>query len=404
MSQLENPVKSPCFPIFDNLRFIKFQTAPTFLPDFSKEDFKYTQAFLLSYQGNQATFLTYRREIERLLQWSYRILQKSIHDIKRTDIEAYITFCQKPPATWIGSKKVSRFLEKNGQRLPHPEWRPFVFTHEPQSSTPSSKGYTLAPKSLREIFTVIGTFYQFLIQEDYATFNPILQIRQKNRYFTQHSNRVRRLSELQWQYVIETAEEMAERTPAHERTLFIMTILYSLYLRISELVAHERWTPTMGDFYCDSDGLWWFTTVGKGNKERQIAVSDSLLKALKRYRVALGLKPLPSSKDSIPLISKQRGLGAITSTSQIRVIVQRCFDQARNCLIKDGFLEEADGLLEATVHWLRHTGISEDVKYRPREHVRDDAGHSSSVTTDRYINIERRARHASSKQKRIKPL
>ena len=33
----------------------------------------------------------------------------------------------------------------------------------------------------------------------------------------------------------------------------------------------------------------------------------------------------------------------------------------------------------ATVHWLRHTGISEDIKSgRPREHVRDDARHSSS--------------------------
>ena len=45
--------------------------------------------------------------------------------------------------------------------------------------------------------------------------------------------------------------------------------------------------------------------------------------------------------------------------------------------------DEADILGEATVHWLRHTGISDDVKNRPREHVRDDAGHCSSATTDR---------------------
>lgn len=41
-------------------------------------------------------------------------------------------------------------------------------------------------------------------------------------------------------------------------------------------------------------------------------------------------------------------------------------------------------------HWLWHTGISEDVKIRPREHVRDDAGHSSSAITDKYIDIELR--------------
>jgi len=43
------------------------------------------------------------------------------------------------------------------------------------------------------------------------------------------------------------------------------------------------------------------------------------------------------------------------------------------------------------------------VKHRPREHVRDDAGHSSSAITDKYIDIELRERHASGKKKRIKP-
>ena len=70
-------------------------------------------------------------------------------------------------------------------------------------------------------------------------------------------------------------------------------------------------------------------------------------------------------------------------------------------LNEDGFSEEAESLNEATVHWLRHTGISDDVKIRPREHVRDDAGHSSSAITDRYIDIELRERHASAKRKVI---
>jgi len=35
---------------------------------------------------------------------------------------------------------------------------------------------------------------------------------------------------------------------------------------------------------------------------------------------------------------------------------------------------DADNLQSATVHWIRHTGISDDVKKRPKEHVRDDAG------------------------------
>jgi integrase len=40
-------------------------------------------------------------------------------------------------------------------------------------------------------------------------------------------------------------------------------------------------------------GGWWFRTIGKGNKERSIPVSDALLKALKRYRKTLDLPALP---------------------------------------------------------------------------------------------------------------
>ena len=65
--------------------------------------------------------------------------------------------------------------------------------------------------------------------------------------------------------------------------------------------------------------------------------------------------------------------------------------------------EEANQLGAATVHWLRHTGISEDVKFRPREHVRDDAGHGSSAITDRYIDVQMKERHESARKKIIDP-
>lgn len=159
----------------------------------------------------------------------------------------------------------------------------------------------------------------------------------------------------------------------------------------------------MDDFERDFEGRWWFRTVGKGNKERQVSVSDSMLKALKDYRKSRGLSELPSPGDYQPLIHKNKGHGGITSTRQIRGIVQGCFDAASEKLRAKGFADEASQLEAATVHWLRHTGISEDVKSRPREHVRDDAGHSSSAITDRYIDVHLSERHASARKKVIKP-
>ena len=135
-----------------------------------------------------------------------------------------------------------------------------------------------------------------------------------------------------------------------------------MYLRISEIVADERSIPTMSDFKKDHDGNWWFHVIGKGNKSRTVTVSNDMIKALKFYRKSLDLTALPSSDDNIPLITKQRGKGAITSTRYIREIVQNCFDAAYQRMKKDGLEDDAIDLRATTVHWLRHTGISEDVK------------------------------------------
>ena len=322
--------------------------------------------------------------------------KKSLNQIVREDIESYVEFSKQPPANWVGSKNVARYVDKQGLRVPNDEWRPYVH----------GKGeYVVSQSALQSLFSVLSSFFNFLIQENYLSANPVSQIRQKSKFIRkqQSQGKVRRLSPLQWEYVIEAAESMAASEPAvHERTLFVMNALFAMYLRISELVDTPRWQPQMGHFQADQEANWWFTTVGKGNKEREISVSDAMLEALKRYRKSRGLTALPAPGESSPLIHKTRGKGGIGSTRQIRGIVQKCFDKATDKMRREGFIEDAERLSSATVHWLRHTGISEDVKHRPREHVRDDAGHGSSAITDRYIDVERAERHASARRKVIK--
>ncbi len=395
-------------PLFDTLS--NYQTTHCPAGFAYPADYQKAAEFIYSYRGSEATFNAYRREVERLLQWCNNIAHKSLADIKRQDIENYIYFCQRPLNNWIGLKKCDRFIDKEGGRIPNPEWRPFVATvskvQHRVGKEPTSKNYALSQKALQSIFAILGSFYTFLIQEEYVFHNPVAQIRQKSKFIRKQQNMapIRRLSELQWSYVIETVELLAEQEPdKHERTLFMMNALYGMYLRISELAASARWEPQMGHFARDTDCNWWFTTVGKGNKQRLITVSDAMLEALKRYRLFLGLPSLPAPGETTPLFTKTRGAGPLTSTRQIRSIIQACFDAALARMQKDGLGEDAEQLKAATVHWLRHTGISDDVKTRPREHVRDDAGHSSSAITDRYIDVELRARHESGKKKVIKP-
>lgn len=396
-------------PLFDSIAFIDEENPFDYLPSsYSRDDIKCALNFLKSYTGSVGTFNSYRREIERLIHWCALISFKNLKALKRDDIENYLYFCQRPPKTWIGKTKPPRFIEKDGQRVPNSAWRPFIATvsktERRKGFLPDKKEFDLAQSSLRELFAILSSFYAYLVQEDYVAANPVALIRQKSQFIrkNQGQTKIRRLSELQWQTVIKTAKDLAEKNPdVHERTLFMMSILYSMYLRISELAASERWTPTMNHFFRDNDDNWWFTTVGKGNKERQIAVSDTMLKVLKRWRKYLHLSPLPSPADNSPLLPKIKGKGAMASMNHIRKIVQFCFDEAIQTLHQEGLADEAETLHEATVHWLRHTGISDDVKIRPREHVRDDAGHSSSAITDRYIDIELRERHRSAKKKRI---
>ena len=396
--------KKPPTPLFDSVRFVDGIAPPT---DFiCPDDFKKAQSFLKCYTGSIGTFNSYRRELERLLQWSCLVVQKPLQDLKREDIEDFIQFCKKPPQSWIGTKKVARFVGSEDNRKPNHEWRPFVATVSKSAfkkgEAPTIKDFVFSNESLKETFAILSSFFNYLIQEEYVLQNPVALIRQKSKFIqkNQGMRQIRRLSSKQWQYVLNTAKQMALREPAsHERTLFILSILYGMYLRISELAANQRWSPAMNHFIKDDDGNWWFITVGKGNKKRQIAVSDSVLESLKRWRTHLKLSPLPTPADSSPLIPKTKGSGPISHTNYIRVLVQRCFDEAIAQLKLDNYVDESEALMEATVHWLRHTGISDDVKIRPREHVRDDAGHSSSAITDRYINIELKERHASAKSK-----
>jgi integrase len=396
-------------PLFDNINFLHKNRENAVLPDarFHK-DFEYSLGFLKSYLGSMGTFNSYRREAERLLQWCWHVKKTSLKDLKKEDIEQFIHFCQNPPPSWISLKKVPRFIEKEGRRIPNANWRPFVVTltksERKQGLQPSIEKFTLSQGAIQEIFAILSTFFNYLIAEEYLLSNPVALIRQKSKFIRKRQGNapIRRLSLTQWDTVLAVANQLAEDNPEkHERTRFILTLLFGMYLRISELAASDRWIPAMNNFAKDAHGHWWFTTVGKGNKERQIAVSDAMLKSLIRWRQHLGLTPLPSPADNSPLLPKIRGRGPVCDTASIRRLVQLCFDLAIDSLRRQNQSEEADNLASATVHWLRHTGISEDVKTRPREHVRDDAGHTSSATTDRYIDVEMRERHKSARKKKI---
>jgi site-specific recombinase XerD len=370
---------------------------PQMLEGLCVDDLKHARIFLVAYSGSKDTFVAYRRDIERLLLWLWFVRRSTLKKMTREDVSQFILFATTPPKQWISEHVYHRFL--NGQiSQPNQNWRPFAARGEALAD------YRLSNASVKALMASVSTFLTFLVQEQYLLQNVMLLVRQKNRFVTrvQESVVTRKLTNTMWRCVIDTAMMNANDDFEGERALFILSAFYLLGLRISEISVTERRMPMMGDFLKDDQGCYWFSVVGKGNKYREIAVCDEMLSALSRYRQFMGMRALPMRLEQTLLLPKVKGRGGLGSR-QIRSIVMQAFQDAVAKLRERGDNDSADDLSVATVHWLRHTAISQDVQNRPAEHVRDDAGHENITVTDRYINVSRQHRHQSAKFKQLIP-
>ncbi|BAU74487.1 tyrosine-type recombinase/integrase [Metapseudomonas furukawaii] len=369
------------------------------------EGYRAVRGFLKSYAGNEATFNSYRTHVERLLLWSLLVAGKPLVELRRRDAEAFMEFCLNPPADWIGPVVKSRFLRVGGRKkldtdsyIVNAQWRPFSHRvakrerkiAEEAVTTLPSRPYRMSQGSVAQVFAVCGSFFQHAIDEGLTEVNPFRAVKQKSIYKQRNTLDVasRSLTQLQWSYVIETAEQMAADDPVHERTLFIVATLFSMYLRVSDLVGRDNWTPTMGDIRRDSMGNWWFHVVGKGNKAAKISIRDDYIQNyLVRYRQHLQLSPLPSAHEKTPLISTLKGRGGL-SDRHIRLLLQEVFDITLTRMAQEGWSDdEIDQLRSASLHWLRHTSATFDAPHRDMKDLQADLRHNSlSTTQNTYYN------------------
>ncbi len=363
------------------------------------------RTFLRSYSGGEATFNAYRTHIERLLLWALIYPRKPLLTLTRTDAEAFLEFCLKPDSSWVGPPVKARFQRVGGRRksesdshVTNPDWRPFSLRPgKAEASIAAESGrepkvpavYTMTSGTIGQVLSVCTSFFQFCIDEGLTEANPFRAIKQKSR-FKQHVTRTvqaRSLTALQWSFVIETAEKMADEDPSlHERTLFIVATLFSMYLRVSDLVGRDNWMPTMGAFQKVGDD-WFMEVVGKGNKRARISVRDEYLDYLKRYRAFLGLTPLPYPGEATPLLHSLHGRPGL-SDRHIRHLLQEVFDTACVRMRSDGFPEhEITALRAASLHWLRHTAATMDAPFRDPKDLQADLRHESMTTTmDNYYD------------------
>ena len=428
-------MKKP-FPLFESLKVFREQYAPgsfdasdvtgfallhehelqQYIPDLN-----YSSEFLFEYsKKSEATYNRFRNEIERFLLWSWLIAEKSVIDLKRVDIDEYIDFFWSPPSSWMATKIAARIKCEKGKCKLNTKWRPFVAKISKTERSLSvkhgkdveikKKDYQPSIESLKACFVALNAYYEFLILEEYTESNPVKVSKKRCPYFVEDmtSKDVMRLTDLQWDVIVDTAEKMANENHRYERYLFLVMAVKALKLRISELAVRKstrsddiEWTPAFGHFYINKE-YWVLKVFGKGRKTREVTVPDALLPYLDRYRKHLGLLGRPTKGEKQPIIGKERGSGGMTARHLTRLI-QEIFDKAVEILNSEGHKEQANELRAASTHYLRHTQASQEVSAgRPLKHISDDLGHASLKTTDEeYVQSDLRARGESARKTTI---
>lgn len=410
------PKPVPLYPTYSDLKDFSFAEYPE-LRQFLESgepwwmtNWCWGQEFLgyIGRNKSEHTFTRFRNETERFLLWAFLIKLKPMEQLRKADILEYADFCCLPPASWICLANHEKFTLQNGRFTQNNSWAPYKLKVPKNSDTnhspPDKKKYKPSQQTLTATFTAVIAFYKYLMNEEHLYGNPAQIAKPDCRHFIKDSQvkEIRRLTEVQWQYVFNIALDLANEDPLYERSLFVICALKTLFLRISELSERKNWTPVMSHFWQDADGNWWLKVFGKGRKLRDITVPKSFIDFLKRYRQYRGLSPLPSPGENHPIVEKIRGQGGITSR-QLTRIVQDIFDKAYEKMRLAEGDDNARKLKEASTHWLRHTGASMEIERgRALKDLSEDLGHSSMATTDTvYVQTENRVRAESGKNRQV---
>ena len=383
--------------------------------------YEYAVDWLLEQRHSENNYKTYRSELTTFLHWAFDAEGVSVADVSRRVLLRYIDYCTQPPIELVAYRNVAQFVfDKDLQeRVPNALWRPFLGKKREGLEQP----YRITDKALKTKLAILSAFFSYLINEEYTERNPAMMLMKNGRFKSGSQNNVMReddeemrsFTELQWSYVISTAEHLAKsHQEEHERTLFLISLMYCCYLRISEAAARPSFSPVMGQFRRDNKtGVWGFHIPrSKGGKKRTVAVSNLLLKALKRYRRFLNLTDLPAPNEEIPLFVRHRAAGrgrdagllnANLGIRQLREELNDLFNRAADVAEKDGMTQDALEMRQMTPHSIRHTGITHDINIngRPLSHVQADAGHDSIDTTSQYLHTSRVERHESAASKPI---
>lgn len=342
----------------------------------AKDDAEAISSFLQEFRDSPLTLKSYAKEIERLLLWCIHLAKRNISSLRRDDFVEYEAFLRdpQPRKIWIGSKAARQL--KDGSV--NPNWRSF-----------SGK---LGDATVSKVKTILDSFFNYLVQTNYLTGNPLAVERRRKRRKQSKPQIIDRYLEIsELLTVLDAIQGFTAQNESQQfqaiRAKYIILLLFYTGLRIAEAANHR-----MGNFI-QRENHWFLRVTGKGKKIREIPIPDDLLDALAEFRLKVGLtSPEPKFREHTPLIPMQN-LKQPISTRRIDQILKWAFNLGALKLDADE-PRRASKLRQASAHWLRHSYVTSLLDSgAPLKVAQENAGHSNIGTTMHYRHVAQIDRH-----------
>ena len=333
-------------------------------------DTELARAFLYSNALSAHSLKSTRKDLGRFLLWCQRE-RRMLLELRIEDLIAYKAFLLNPTPVdqWVSTTKWPR----NDAR-----WRPF--------SGP------LSAVSANHAFRVVRALLEFAKDAGYLQRNAGALV---GNIKTRRDARVTRyLTPTAIAHVETAIDAMPCKTSATRKRQARDRFLFQAYVgtgaRLSELTG-----ATMGAIYAEADARWWLDVLGKGQRQRRLPVTMTLLSAFRAYRAAYGLMPITQRDDPTPLVLATRGttLDGVTDEAVSKAI-KALFGHAAAGAIAAGDPDSAAALQNASPHWLRHTMLTSHANDGVSLKVlQATAGHANISTTALYLHKSDKERH-----------
>ncbi|WP_432263251.1 tyrosine-type recombinase/integrase [Cupriavidus sp. TMH.W2] len=341
----------------------------------AQTDIAAVRSWLRRYRDSPKTLRAMRKEAERFLLWVLLEKRSSLAGLSVDAIEDYKDFVANPLplSRWVSTVKWPRS---------HPNWRPFAGA--------------LSSTSQRYAHTAIGSLFRWLHETRYLNGNPVAHVKKPRSI--KNAKLTRFLSRDAIGLAFEAAA-MGDSPRKVARDRFMLSLFYLTGLRTFEGTA-----ANMRDIYVGDTGKRWLPVLGKGNKVREVPISEELYRDLQEYRLAFGLPADVRSTEDTPLILASNGRIRRASDSTVLKSISAIMARAAGLAEERGMPGQATRIKEATTHWLRHSCFSHLAKATgDLVLVQGLAGHSTIKTTSIYLHSDEDQMHSDVSSALTKP-